>query len=300
MLPVFFGRLKNADKGELAQVLRYLAAVVSHEFQAIGEIIHLHTRLTQIAGYTQNICKLLETIENLDHQDKTGRKGKIEAGDTIKFENVKLVTPDKEQLAQHVTFEIKQGENILVTGPNGAGKTSLFRVLGGLWPLEEGLIRKPGGKSEKGLHHEIYYVPQKPYNAVGSLRENIVYPFTTEQAKNCSDKELMEVLKLVQLDFLVEREGGFDVPKNWDDILSLGEQQRLSMARLFYHKPKFAILDDCTSAVSAKGEKELYKVASELKITLITISIRTALKDFHSYEINFDGDGNVSDLRKLT
>lgn len=77
MLPVFFGNLKNADKGELAQVLRYLAAVVSHEFQAIGEIIHLHTRITQIAGYTSNICKLLELVDKLDHADKTGRKGSV-------------------------------------------------------------------------------------------------------------------------------------------------------------------------------------------------------------------------------
>lgn len=150
------------------------------------------------------------------------------------------------------------------------------------------------------MHHEIYYVPQKPYNAVGSLRENIVYPLATEQGKTVSEERLREVLRMVQLEFLVEREGGFDTPKNWDDILSLGEQQRLSMARLFFHKPKFAILDDCTSAVSAKGEKELYQLASDLKITLITISIRTALKDFHSFELNFNGEGGVTELRKLT
>jgi ATP-binding cassette subfamily D (ALD) protein 3 len=299
MMPVFFGRLRNASRGELAQVLRYLAAVVSHEFQAIGEIIHLQTRLTEIAGYTTNIGKLMEVIDRLEHEQK-GKGKMVDSPNSLVFDNVKLVTPDGTLLAENIKFTIKQGQNLLVTGPNGAGKTSLFRILGGLWPLEEGIVGKPFGDNNTSgqLHNEIYYVPQKPYNAVGTLRENIVYPLTTEQAKNCSDAELTELLKKVQLEHLVEREGGFNLAKNWDDILSLGEQQRLSMARLFYHKPKFAILDDCTSAVSAKGERELYTLARDLNITLITISIRTALKDFHQWEISFDDPSKIA-LREL-
>lgn len=72
---------------------------------------------------------------------------------------------------------VKAGTNLLVTGPNGSGKSSLFRVLGGLWPLTKGVVRKPGG-TEAGLAHEIFYVPQRPYVTIGTLQDQLIYPLT--------------------------------------------------------------------------------------------------------------------------
>lgn len=63
-------------------------------------------------------------------------------------------------------------------GPNGSGKSSLFRVLGGLWPLVSGHIVKPGVGTD--LNKEIFYVPQRPYTAVGTLRDQLIYPLTAE------------------------------------------------------------------------------------------------------------------------
>ena len=74
---------------------------------------------------------------------------------------------------------VKAGTNLLVTGPNGSGKSSLFRVLGGLWPLTKGVVRKPGG-TEGGLAHEIFYVPQRPYVTLGTLQDQLIYPLTKE------------------------------------------------------------------------------------------------------------------------
>ena len=77
----------------------------------------------------------------------------------------------------HCRRRVKAGTNLLVTGPNGSGKSSLFRVLGGLWPLTKGVVRKPGG-SEGGLAHEIFYVPQRPYVTIGTLQDQLIYPLT--------------------------------------------------------------------------------------------------------------------------
>lgn len=80
----------------------------------------------------------------------------------------------------------------VLTGPNGSGKSSLFRVLGGLWPAGSGHIAKPGQlllgshaatQTSRGLSRDIFYVPQRPYTALGTLRDQIIYPLTLEDAK---------------------------------------------------------------------------------------------------------------------
>ena len=105
-------------------------------------------------------------------------------------------------------------------------------------------------------------------------------------------------MKWIRLDYLENREGGFDAVNDWNDVLSGGEKQRIAMARLFYHRPLFAILDECTSAVSMDVEAELYNKAKDLKITLFTVSHRSSLFKFHEIMISFDGNGGW-DMKKL-
>lgn len=102
----------------------------------------------------------------------------------------------------------------------------------------------------------------------------------------------MKILHSVELAYLVDREGDFNSVNDWNDVLSGGEKQRMAMARLFYHKPLFAILDECTSAVSVDVEAKLYNRAKELEITLFTVSHRQTLFKFHDYMIRFDGKGD--------
>ena len=100
------------------------------------------------------------------------------------------------------------------------------------------------------------------------------------------------MLVWVKLDYLEEREKGFDSVNDWNDVLSGGEKQRLAMARLFYHRPLFAILDECTSSMSMDVEADLYLKAKELGITLFTVSHRSSLFKYHEYMLKFDGRGN--------
>ena len=93
-------------------------------------------------------------------------------------------------------------------------------------------------------------------------------------AKEIADDDLQKILEVVELGSLVDREGGWDVEREWRDALSGGYKQRIAMARLFYHAPKYAILDECTSALSLDVEQKLYQHAKKLGITLLTVSHR--------------------------
>jgi ATP-binding cassette, subfamily D (ALD), peroxisomal long-chain fatty acid import protein len=121
-------------------------------------------------------------------------------------------------------------------------------------------------------------------------------------AKEITDDNLQEILEHVDLGTLVDREGGWDSEREWRDALSGGDKQRIAMARLFYHAPKYAILDECTSALSLDIEQKLYTHAKSLGITLLTVShrfaslvswanFRTSLWHFHDFLLQFDGQG---------
>ncbi|KAI7980618.1 ABC transporter D family member 1, partial [Camellia lanceoleosa] len=170
-----------------------------------------------------------------------------------------------------------------------AAKAHFFQVLGGLWPLVSGHIMKLGFGSD--LNKEIFYVPQRPYTAVRTLRDQLIYPLTADQeAEPLTHSEMVELLKNVDLEYLLDRYPS-EKEINWGDELSLGEQQRMGMARLFYHKPKFAILDECTSAVTTDMEESFCAKVRAMGPSCITISHCPILVAFHDVVLSLDGEG---------
>lgn len=169
----------------------------------------------------------------------------------------------------------------------------MFRIISGLWPVYGGtLIRPAENYSAKRERPALFYIPQKPYMTVGCLRDQIIYP-SESQTEDCCDEELLKLLEEVDLRSLAEREpNGLDSFVDWDSTLSGGEKQRLAMTRLFYHAPQYALLDECTSAVSLEAEAVIYETAKRKGITLLTITHRvTSLAKYHKLLLRFDGEG---------
>uniref|UniRef100_A0AAY5EJ35 ATP-binding cassette sub-family D member 3 n=1 Tax=Electrophorus electricus TaxID=8005 RepID=A0AAY5EJ35_ELEEL len=269
--------------------------------QALGRIVLAGREMTRLSGFTTRITELMKVLKELNSGKYERTMGKIveklilqpgsgqiiHIDNIIKFEHTPLVTPNGDILIKDLTFEVKSGTNVLVCGPNGCGKSSLFRVLGELWPLFGGNLTKP----ERG---KLFYVPQRPYMTLGTLRDQVIYPDTYEdqKKKGISDHVLKEYLDNVQLGHILDREGSWNTVQDWMDVLSGGEKQRMAMARLFYHKPQFAILDECTSAVSVDVEDYIYSHCRKVGITLFTVSHRKSLWKHHEIYLHMDGRGN--------
>ncbi|KAJ3227980.1 hypothetical protein HK099_007849 [Clydaea vesicula] len=272
---------------------------------AFGRIMYSYKEVNELAGYTERVTELLQVFADISdgklQKQKIAdtdesfllKRGKVILSDHIEFKDVPIVSPNGDILVKSLNFHIEKGMHLLIVGPNGCGKSSLFRILGGLWPIYAGTVLKPNYK-------DIFYIPQRPYLSMGTLRDQIIYPDTKDHMfkKGKVDKDLLEILKLVLIDQIVDREGGFDAIKDWKDVLAGGDKQRIAMARLFYHRPKYAILDECTSSVSMEIEGIMYRSCIEFGINLITVSHRPTLWKYHNWILQYDGLGG--DLSNYT
>ncbi|EDX02077.1 ATP-binding cassette sub-family D member 3 [Drosophila teissieri] len=302
--------LSGEQSGQRLQAYYTYGRMLVKLAEAIGRLVLAGREMSRLAGFTARMTELIKVLSDLNKgtyertmvngnnlaQNAVGsassnfgpNKGIMCFEDNIiRFEKVPLVTPNGDVLLQELTFEVKSGTNVLVCGPNGCGKSSLFRILGELWPTWGGKVTKPS-------RGKLFYVPQRPYMTLGTLRDQIIYPHTRDDMRRLghSDEDLMHYLDIVQLTYLEQRENGLDAIEDWIDVLSGGEKQRIAMARLFYHKPQFAILDECTSAVSVDVEGKMYSYCREVGITLFTVSHRKSLWAHHDYYLQFDGRGS--------
>ncbi|CEG69260.1 hypothetical protein RMATCC62417_05363 [Rhizopus microsporus] len=263
-----------------------------------GRMMYSYKELAELAGYTSRVYNLLSVLHALrkDQYDSPDEKyslarirGRIMYDNSIQFDHVPIITPAPgrvgELLVKDLNIQMRPGEHLLVTGPNGVGKTAVARVIASLWPVFEGTLTRPTDR-------DIFYIPQKPYLSLGTLRDQVIYPHTKEQMIQAgrTDDELLDILKIVHLAYIPDREGGWETVKEWKDVFSGGEKQRIGMARLFYHHPKFAVLDECTSAVSTDVEGLMYNHAKDMGITLLTISHRPALFKYHRFLLRLTGN----------
>lgn len=244
-------------------------------------------RFQQLTTFGAGINRLYTFAEFLEQTEVTQvsdeqkpRIQRVEA-QRLAVEHLSLQTPNYQRtLVEDLSIELPAGEGLLVMGPSGCGKSSLLRAIAGLWDSGKGTIIRPESD-------QILFLPQRPYMVLGTLRDQLLYPNTHLEV---DEQQLKQVLEQVNLAGLDERFGGFDAEQDWADVLSLGEQQRLTFARLLLNQPQYAILDEATSALDLGNEERLYHHLQAKGTTFLSVGHRSTLANYHQSLLELSQD----------
>jgi putative ATP-binding cassette transporter len=216
----------------------------------------------------------LASRSNRIHVNATQHDGAID------LRELTLQLPNGSPLIHAGRFSFRKGERTLMTGPSGSGKSTLFRAIAGIWPFGAGSVNTPAGAT-------LMMLPQRPYFPLGSLQGAIEYP-ASEGA--FTPKQISDTLQAVGLPKLAAQPAEHG---HWNRTLSLGEQQRLGIARALLHAPQFLFLDEATASLDEPSEKALYRLLEEKlpATTIVSIGHRSTLDAFHQRSVALAQDG---------
>lgn len=275
--PRYFSNLINL--GQMFQISNAYGQVHT----ALSFIIDSFDRIAQwraVVNRLNQFSASMEKIKRLKNQQKDFLLTyKLQNSLTVR--QLSVFTPEGRLLLGNLTLEIKAGDSLLITGPSGCGKSTLLRAMAGIWPFCKGKIIEPKGQ-------KVMFLPQRPYIPLSNLRQILLYPGVSEPG---TDQVIQESLRDCQLAFLIDK---LNQEADWGQILSNGEQQRLSFVRVVLQKPDWIFLDESTSALDESTEKKMYQLLRQRlpKTAVVSIGHGSNLSDYHAQKLELQGAGN--------
>ncbi|MBI1203058.1 MAG: ATP-binding cassette domain-containing protein [Rhodopseudomonas sp.] len=238
---------------------------------------------------------VIERLDGFDRSVAAGRDAAKTAGSiavtpsaaaAVTFNDLVVQLPNGEPLVNIADISIAAGGNVLVSGPSGSGKSTLFRALAGIWPYGSGSVTVPKGA-------RMMMLPQRPYFPIAPLGLAVAYP---AEAGTFDNTKIAELIAAVGLPALAAR---IDDEEHWNRMLSLGEQQRLGIARAILLAPDYLFLDEATASLDEAAEENVYRLLAERlpQTTVISIGHRSTLAAFHDRRLTLNREGDRAWLR---
>ena len=272
-----------ADKIQLGGMMQTASAFSSVQ-QALSFFVSVYRSLAEWSSVVARLEGFEETIASATRLASATPSINVVRSDesnAIELRQFLVKLPDGTPQVAADNLRIQSNEHVLVTGPSGAGKSTLFRAIAGIWPFGDGVIRIPAKAT-------LMMLPQRPYFPIGALKAAIVYPSNPDAFSSALVEQALTAVGLPQLAPRLEEEA------HWNRMLSLGEQQRLGLARALLHKPQYLFLDEATASLDEPSEAALYRLlADQLKATTtVSIGHRSTLEAFHESHIVLDYEGD--------
>ena len=272
-----------ADKIQLGGMMQTASAFGSVQ-KALSFFVSVYRTLAEWRAVVARLDGFETAIKSAATQASSAGSIDVVAStgsDKIDLEQLLVRLPNGTPLVSADGFSISGNERTLVTGPSGAGKSTLFRAIAGVWPFGSGSIAVPAKAT-------LMMMPQRPYFPVGSLKAAIVYPAVASAFGSDRVRDALVAVGLPQLASRLEEEA------HWNRMLSLGEQQRLGLARALLHEPQYLFLDEATASLDEASEAELYQLLAEKlpATTIVSIGHRSTLEAFHQRNVVLARDGD--------
>jgi putative ATP-binding cassette transporter len=229
---------------------------------------------SNLASWKATTNRLITFVDALERAEADARHRTLivepQSAPAMKLSVSDIAVPTGRTLLHDINIEVPHGDKVLISGPSGSGKTTLFRVLAGLWPFAKGTLRIPKGA-------RVLFLSQKPYLPLGTLRDAIAFP---SEPGTFSDDQIKAALLDVQLPHLVDQ---LDQNQNWSMTLSVGEQQRIAIARALLNKPDWLFMDEATSALDEETERHVYNLVTErlAQSAIVSIAHRPSVAAYH-------------------
>ena len=316
------GKLANGSYASL-----YLISAFSTILQSIDYVVTCKGLSKRVMEVRQNnlLCNYGNDSSSSADSSKKPPKSKNEMTNIVKITNLNVFSPrNRHILIKDLSIIINHGMRLLITGRSGCGKSTLLKLMADA--LANG-NHTNGHVTFCCPEKDVYFCSQSPYLFAGTLVENVAYNHISDMTSN---QDVWRVLSQVQFhhdyagtdpsDSSINNDNGcynnslndnvrspllssndgndtvlhHDVSMDWRSILSYGEKQKLSIARILYNQPKVLFADECTSSIDEDEESHIYNLLTQQIPTIISVGHRTTIKKFHTHELHINNDGTYN------
>ncbi|MBR1178304.1 ABC transporter ATP-binding protein/permease [Bradyrhizobium sp. KB893862 SZCCT0404] len=277
--PAFFAKkIQLGDMMQTASAFSSVQGALSFFVTAYRALAEWRAIVARLDGFEMSV----DSASNLAAHEATIELKAAGGGRTIGLDKLCVYLPNGTPLVAADGFAVQASERVLVTGPSGSGKSTLFRAIAGIWPFGTGTIVVPA-------QAKLMMLPQRPYFPVGALGDAVIYPAAPGAFQTPRIRDAVIAVGLPDLAERLTEEG------HWNRMLSLGEQQRLGLARALLHMPDYLFLDEATASLDEPSEARLYRLLAEKlpQATIVSIGHRSTLDAFHTRKVTMVKDGPI-------